>query len=143
MSKARAWSKPFGNECRPLPSDTEDIRLQKLWSLQSGCWEKHQLLPEFKPGGRCWDGCLEARDSQLGQLSTTFTCWLNIHWARGHMVFSVVPAITLCMRVRDVVSIRWGWLSHPGWVVFFDTKVNKQLVAVPISEYFDTWRQYL
>ena len=52
---------------------------------------------------------------------------------------AVGKKVTLYMRVIHVLSIRWGCLTHTTWLVFFDTKINKLIVAMPISKYLSTW----
>ena len=44
-------------------------------------------------------------------------------WDR--VFFAVGMAFTLCLRVSDVAVLRWGWLGHKNWMVFFDYKVRR------------------
>ena len=52
-------------------------------------------------------------------------------------------AFTLCLRVSDVASLRWGWLAHKNWMVFFDYKSAKEMCVQPIPPFWERWRQWL
>ena len=67
----------------------------------------------------------------------------RVHWAWGRVFFAVGMAITMCLKVSDVATLRWGWLQYPGWFVFFDYKVNKAMAAQPILPFWETWRRWL
>ena len=140
-----------------LPETNEDLgRRLGHWAakiLISAIWmlEKHQLLPRFTHEGHWLQvqalGWM-SRGEGLPRIWATaddlrMLVEHRVHSAWGRTVFFVVAAITLCMRVSDVVSIWLGWLSHPDWLVFLDTKVNKELVAMPISVYLEARRWYL
>ena len=67
----------------------------------------------------------------------------RVHWAWARMFFAVGMAFTLCLRVSDVAVLRWGWLGHANWMVFFDYKVAKEMCAQPIPPFWEQWRQWL
>ena len=56
----------------------------------------------------------------------------RVHWAWARVFFAVGMAFTLCLRVSNVAVLRWGWLGHANWMVFFDYKVAKEMCAQPI-----------
>ena len=59
------------------------------------------------------------------------------------MFFAVGMAFTLCLRVSDVAVLRWGWLGHKNWMVFFDYKVAKERCGKLIPPFWDQWREWL
>ena len=58
-----------------------------------------------------------------------------VHWAWARVFFAVGMAFTLCLRVSNVAVLRWGWLGHKNWMVFFDYKVAKEMCAQPIPPF--------
>ena len=66
-----------------------------------------------------------------------------MHWAWARVFFAVGMAFTICLRISDVAQLRWGWLAHKGWLVFFDYKVAKEMCAQPIPPFWERWRKWL
>ena len=67
----------------------------------------------------------------------------RVHWAWAKVFFVVGMAVTLCLRVSDIALLRWGWLGHKNWMVFFDYKVAKEMCAQPIPPFCERWRAWL
>ena len=67
----------------------------------------------------------------------------RVHWAWARVFFAVGMAFTICLRISDVAQLRWGWLAHKGWLVFFDYKVAKEMCAQPIPPFWERWRHWL
>ena len=67
----------------------------------------------------------------------------RVHWAWARVFFALGMAFTICLRISDVAQIRWGWLAHKGWLVFFDYKVAKEMCAQPIPPFWERWRHWL
>ena len=59
----------------------------------------------------------------------------GVQWAWARVFFAVGMAFPLCLRVSDVVVLRWGWLGHKNWMVF--------LCAQPIPPFWERWRAWL
>ena len=47
------------------------------------------------------------------------------------------------LRVLDLASIRWAWLSKKGQFSLYDKKINKQMVTYELSPPLDRWRAWM
>ena len=68
---------------------------------------------------------------------------LRMYWGWGRVFFLILCSVVYLWRVQDTAALQWHWLPVPGWVTFFDHKVNKHLVSYPLGDFLDTWRAYI
>ena len=68
---------------------------------------------------------------------------LRMYWGWARLYFLIVASIVYLWRVQDAAAMQWHWLRVPGWITFYDHKVNRELVSYPLSQYLDTWRAYV
>ena len=68
---------------------------------------------------------------------------LRMYWGWARLYFLIVASIVYLWRVQDAAALQWHWLRVPGWITFYDHKVNRELVSYPLSQYLDTWRAYV
>ena len=68
---------------------------------------------------------------------------LRMYWGWARLYFLIVVSIVYLWRVQDAAAMQWHWLRVPGWITFYDPKVNCELVSYPLSQYLDTWRAYV
>ena len=65
------------------------------------------------------------------------------HWAWARTFFAVACAGVFALRVGDVGSFTWDGISTPGFLTFWDQKVNAGWVTLPLSPFLDRWRGYI
>ena len=63
-----------------------------------------------------------------------------MYWGWARVFFLILCTLVYLWRVQDTAALQWHWLRVPGWITFFDHKVNKHLVNYPLSNFLDTWR---
>ena len=68
---------------------------------------------------------------------------LRMYWGWARVFFLILCSVVYLWRVQDAAALQWHWLRVPGWVTFFDHKINKHLVSYPLSDFLDTWRAYI
>ena len=96
--------------------------LERLGALPTFITERHRL--QVQAIGRMACG------EELPRVWATMDHFTSlgehrVHWAWGRVFFAVGMAITMCLRVSDVATLRWGWLQYPGWFVS-TTKSTRQ-----------------
>ena len=52
-------------------------------------------------------------------------------------------AVVYCLRVGDLESICWAYISSPQFFTFWDEKCNCRLTRFPLSPYLETWREHV
>ena len=65
------------------------------------------------------------------------------HWAWARTFFAVACAAVYALRVGDVARFSWDGIATPGWLTFWDQKVNAEWVDVPLSPFLEQWRAYI
>ena len=68
---------------------------------------------------------------------------LRMYWGWARVFFLILCSVVYLWSVQDAAALQWHWLRVPGWVTFFDHKVNKHLVSYPLCDFLDTWRAYI
>ena len=52
-------------------------------------------------------------------------------------------SVVYLLRISDLASIRWAWLSKKGQFSFYYKKINKQMVTYELSPLLDRWRTWM
>ena len=68
---------------------------------------------------------------------------LRMYWGWARLYFLIMASTIYLWRVQDAAGIQWRWLQIPGWITFYDHKINRELVSYPLSDYMDAWRAYI
>ena len=68
---------------------------------------------------------------------------LRMYWGWARLYFLIMASTIYLWRVQDAAGIQWRWLQIPGWITFYDHKINRELVGYPLSDYMDAWRAYI
>ena len=65
------------------------------------------------------------------------------HWAWTRVFFFSMLAVVYCLRVGDLESICWAYISSPQFFTFWDERCNRRLTSFPLSPYLETWREHV
>ena len=65
------------------------------------------------------------------------------HWAWTRVFFFSMLAVVYCLRVGDLESICWAYISSPQFFTFWDEKCNCRLTSFSLSPYLETWREHV
>ena len=65
------------------------------------------------------------------------------HWAWTRVFFFSMLAVVYCLKVGDLESICWAYISSSQFFTFWDEKCNCRLTSFPLSPYLETWREHV
>ena len=68
---------------------------------------------------------------------------VQAHWAWARLYFLIHGSVVYMWRVGDEAAITWNDIKRPGWMFFYDHKVNEVRVAYGLFDYIESWRRYI